>query len=195
MQEEWRSRLTARMKSLGITPADVTRLAGLKPSMMHDILKRGATPSVENLYKIAVALGTSVGDLVGDPGQQSTITPTGRVVGSGVVLQEQLECVNLYGLLSKDHVALKIDTNFLVAAGYRPGDVICGPKTSGESLANLVGSDCIVCDKTNRLKVGVLIRSASGDRWFLAPASHIQHLIDDIDLLWAAPITLVIRTP
>lgn len=193
MIDDWRARLTARMEALGLTPAEVTRRAALKPSMMHDILKRGATPSVENLSRIATALGMTLGELVDGTQQRVNISPYGRVVGGGVVLQEASEDVDLPEFFSQDLVVLKVDTNFMTGAGYRPGDVVCGSKTSIERASNLVGLECIVCDTQEQLHIGILLRGASGDRWRLGPISQLQQPVDDIELLWAAPIRLIIR--
>lgn len=193
MIDDWRTRLTARMEALGLTPAEVTRRAALKPSMMHDILKRGATPSVENLSKIATALGMTLGELVDGTNQRVRISPYGRVVGGGVVLQEASEDVDLPEFFSQDLVVLKVDTNFMTGAGYRPGDVVCGSKTSIERASNLVGLECIVCDTQEHLHIGILLRGAASDRWRLGPISQLQQPVDDVELLWAAPIRLIIR--
>lgn len=193
MIDDWRARLAYKMDDLGLTPAEVTRRAGLKPSMMHDILKRGATPSVENLSRIATALGMTLGELVDGTKQRVSISPIGRVVGGGVVLQEASEGVDLPEFFSQDLVVLKVDTNFMAAAGYRPGDVVCGSRTSIERASNLVGLECIVCDTQNTLHIGILLRGASSCLWRLGPISQLQQPVEDIELLWAAPIRLIIR--
>lgn len=193
MADDWRARLAKRIEQLGLTPAEVTRRAGLKPSMIHDILKRGATPSVENLSKISAALSMTLGELVDGTKARVSISLDGRVVGGGVVLSEASDGLDLPEFFSHDLVSLKVDTNFMAGAGYRPGDVVCGSKTDIDRASNLVGLECIACDTQQQLHVGILLRNTSSGRWRLGPISQLQQPVDDIELLWAAPITLIIR--
>lgn len=53
---DWRTRIERRREELGYTRAELARRADLKPTMIHDIVERGVTPSVANLFKIARAL-------------------------------------------------------------------------------------------------------------------------------------------
>lgn len=60
METGWRKRLqTIIDESEGLTMKALSLRAGLGPGAVHDVLKRGMTPSVENFIAIAEAAAPS----------------------------------------------------------------------------------------------------------------------------------------
>lgn len=193
--DTWRQRLVDRIEELGLTRAEVSRRAGVKPTMLTDILVRNNTPSVHNLFKIAQALNLSLSELYeGRLAQIVTLTVNGVHDGDTVRnLGENGENERVSISLPRESVeTLKIATDRYEAAGYRRGDVVAGVRTSGAHAHNLIGKDVIAQLANGRRVLGQL-QSPSAGRLSLRFFHRSEQDIQDVDLSWAAPITLIFR--
>lgn len=194
---DWRERLRARMEELRLVPREVTRRAGVNATMIHDILARGQTPSVENLSKIARALGYTLSDLYeGTIGLTLELQVMGVTRGRemwGAVKPSEQRVIPLT-LFAKDSVSIEVGDDTLEPA-YRRGDVLSGPKSSGSQLHNAIGSDCIVSLKDGQKILGVLLRGGTRATFNIRPLDRRREEFRDVHIEWAAPIHLILRTP
>lgn len=195
MSDAWRDRLAAEMAKAGLSPAELTRLAGVGPTMVHDILKRGVVPSIANLTKLASALGLRLVDLVSE-GESipQAIKTTGVLSGGDMwtdVLASATPDVPL-DFFQSDLVTIQIQTNDLMPT-YRAGDVVAGPKSVGSNLDNLIGRDCIIATADGLRFLRTLHRGTQPGTFTLRPIDRSQSDILNARLLWAAPVRMIIR--
>jgi transcriptional regulator with XRE-family HTH domain len=193
--EEWRQRLVDRIAELGLSQAEVARRAGIKPTMLTDIIVRETTPSVSNALKIAAALGFSLSELYeGKLSSHITLAINGIYDGDTVRQASEVgESREVSIPLPRDMVeTLKIASDRHETAGYRRGDIVVGVRTSAAHCHNLVGKDCIVKLASGRRLLASLMRGDGGKfslRFFHRSQSDMQ----DVDLAWAAAVSLIIR--
>lgn len=191
----WRQRLTARLHELGLTRAEVARRAGVGPTALRDILDRGQTPSVENLSKIARSLGVSLSYLYeGDSNVKLILTINGISQGRGMwseVPRRHAKVVPL-SFFNDEMVTVEVSDDDL-APNYRRGDIIAGPRSSGDTLSNLIGSDCIIETKSGRRTVCILMHGSKPGRYNLRSFDLRKDEQRDVEVEWAAPIRLILR--
>lgn len=195
MNDAWRQRLADEMAKAGISPAELTRIAGVGPTMVHDILKRGVVPSIANLSKLASALGLRLIDLLSEGNKiPDRLKATGVLSGGDMwtdVLASPAQDVSL-DFFQSDLIAVEIQTNDLQPT-YRVGDVVAGPKSVGAHLDNLIGRDCIICTADSLRYIRTLHRGSLPRMFTLRPIDRSQSDIANARILWAAPIRMIIR--
>ena len=126
----FRDEIARRMEALGFNRSELARKAGVNATMIRDILDRGQTPSVNNLAKIAAALGTSLGDIYeGGKHDKPLLMVSGVVIGGDV--WTELSKHEMLGvstpIFEADLVTIRIDTDAL-APRFMRGDVLSGSK-------------------------------------------------------------------
>lgn len=195
MDNAWKQRLEQLMADRGITPAELTRRAGVNSTMVHDILKRGQTPSIANLAKLASALGVRLIDILESNSETApTIHLHGRVAGGDMwtdtnVASGQALTLNV---LTQQLVSIAIETNDLQPL-YRRGDVVCGPKSVGRHVDNHIGEDCIVRLTTGEQVIRTLHRGSSPGRYTLRSLNRNVEDIEGASVDWVAPIQMILR--
>jgi len=197
MATDWRTLLKSRMKDRGLINADICRMTGLNPSYMNKILKLEdpSEPSVTNLAKIARAVGFTLGELYeGDINSKPLIVVTGHA-GSGDMWSEMpknaARCVPL-DVLSGELVAIEIATNEW-APRYQAGDIVCGQRSVGQNLHNLLGQDCIIMTADGARMIKYMTRGTRKNRYTLKAFLPTVDDLQDVQIKWAAPISLIIR--
>lgn len=78
-------------------------------------------------------------------------------------------------------------------SGYRRGDVVCGERSFGSNIDNLVGSDCIVETADGQKLFKVLARGSVHGRYTLKSFDPKKEDIPDVKIKWAAPIQMIFR--
>ena len=78
---DFRSNISSRLSSLNLSMREVSLKAGLGTGYLHGVISEGKDPTIQNLQKIAMVLGVSVGWLLGDDtsGATTSIRPIGSV--------------------------------------------------------------------------------------------------------------------
>jgi transcriptional regulator with XRE-family HTH domain len=193
----WRQKLVDRIQELGMSNADVCRIAGMKSSMLSDILgAKQATPSIANALKIAQAVNFSLQDLfTSDDNQRPYATLIGSVKGAGMwepSLLTRPEFVEL-DVFALDLVWLRVDSHELRPA-YQMGDLLGGPKTVGRSIHNLSGTECIIETKDGTRLVRFLQPDNARDRYILRSRDPLIEDVANVQLAWVAPIRVIMRT-
>ncbi len=188
----WRDRLKARMDELEMSAAELTRAAGVSYTMMHQILKRGVTPSVDNLTKIAHALGMSLAELLEGrepPSGEFPITANLSADGSSAPTHAPNDLVKLK-IEGGEVVAIRILGHHL-APFYRDGDVLLGPRRAGARADNMIGLECIVCTSDDQIHVRYLARGSVAGRFHLRGHAATTPDIEDAKVTWVAPVAWV----
>lgn len=191
---DWRTRLEQRMADLGLKAAEVVRRAGVNATFLTDVLKRGQNPSIENLAKVAHAVGLTLGELYEGEG-----SPTPEIEIIGMALGEawrptatDTRKVLSLDILARDLVWLQVEGDALLPH-YRDGDVIGGPSMKPASLHNYIGQDVIAQTGDGERFVRVLQRGQVRGRFNLRSFNSRAEDIENVGLAFAAPIQLVLR--
>jgi transcriptional regulator with XRE-family HTH domain len=194
---DWRERLQRRQAELGYTRAELARRADIKPTMLHDIIERGTTPSVANLFKIARALNFTLSELYEGTvrSTSNTFALTGVLEG-GTVLDASRAGEKADFTVSfprEDLESIRVKSDLLDAAGYRRGDVLMGVRHAADRASNLLGRDCIVCLASGERMVGVLHKQTGRSSYNLRFFHRSQPDREAVEIAWAAPITMIVR--
>lgn len=194
---DWRQRLAARRDELGYTNAELARRAEIKPTMLHDVLERGTTPSVANLFKIARALNFTLSELYEGvvPSPSHTVTLTGVFEG-GIVLDAARAGERTDFTVSfprEDVESIRVRTDLLEPAGYRRGDVIMGVRHAPTAANSIVGKDCIVAMPDGSRLVAQLVKQIGPASYNLRFFHRSQPDREAVEIAWAAPITMIVR--
>lgn len=94
-------RIKAKRESLGMQVKDLSAEIGVSPSMISQIEKAKAYPSLITLQKIAIALSTTISELLGE-NESKPARPTMRVNERKFVRQNE-SGTKLYLLSNHDH--------------------------------------------------------------------------------------------
>lgn len=184
------------MDDLGLTPRDVVRRAGVNSTMVHDILKRGMTPSVDNLSKIANSVGLTLAQLY--EGEQPVILNiklSGVTTGVGMWsnVPERHAKVLPLTIFHGDYVSVEVLDDSL-SPRFDRGDIVCGARSLGPNLGNLVGLDCIMEQADGTRRVGILLRGSEQNSFSVRSFNPRIDDVRDVKIAWAAPISVVIRS-
>ena len=194
---DWRDRLIKRMEELGLSQAEVCRRAHVKSTMLTDILKRGQTPSVANLFKIATVVNLSLSELYEGVVRSTdySVRLTGTYEGGAVLDAAQAgETTNVLVSLPREHLeSIRVNTDRLDLAGYRRGDVLMGVRVAASHADNLAGKDCIVELADGRRLIAQLAKSNHVGRYNLRFFHRSQPDMENVEIAWVAPISLIVR--
>lgn len=193
---DWRNRILARMTDLDLTAAELNRRCGFGGTYIHDMLKRGAAPSVERAIVIAQQLHTDLNYLFGGDRFSKLGVSAGGVIREGamVILQESRQVTSIAAaLFTDDAYRLIVETHALEPA-YLFGDVVLGRPIEGQYFHNLIGRDAIVATKDGHIFLGKLLRSGHSGRYIISPADPNAPPLDT-HIKWAAPVEAIIRNP
>lgn len=180
------------MAELRMTRAELARNAGVNATMLRDILDRNSTPSVNNLDKIARALGLSLGSLYdGDEHLVPTVDCVGVAAGEMWTAYDvpQSAPINL-DFMSSDFVW--VEARDLVPY-YASGELIGGPRSSGNNVHSLIGQDVICETTTGQRYVKILAAGSVAGRYSLRSFDVRTPDITNVMLRWAAPVQVRIK--
>lgn len=193
---DWRKRLQDRMDELGLTPRDVVRRAGVNTTMVHDILKRNSTPSVENLSKIAHSVGLTLAQLYeGSEPVILNLRLSGVTTGAGMWADVPTRHAKVLPLTMFQSECVSVEVlDDSLAPRFDRGDIICGNRHLGPNLDNLIGLDCLVEQADGTRCVGILLRGAHPNLFSIRSLNPRNNDVRDVQIAWAAPISIVIRS-
>ena len=185
----------SRMQELGHNMKSLSKAAGLGETAARDLLKRSENPTQRTLTAFAGALGLTVPELTNDTDRTARIPIVGYVsAGEGwsPVDDESHDVIELS--VEGDAIALHVRGDSMIPV-YRDGDLLIGIKRSQRRAENVIGLDCIVETTDHRRFVKFLARGSEKGlfclRSYNPSAGHKD--IEDVTLLWAAPIVWVRR--
>jgi transcriptional regulator with XRE-family HTH domain len=187
----WRDRLSEAIARSGLTEAEIQRRAGVNRTWFRDVLRKKQTPSVDNLAKVAKVLGLTLAKLYENIDHAPvTIAVTRRATGDtwADVPPEDARLVSL-PVLTHDYVAVELIGS--PPPGYRRGDTLCGVRA--EAASNYIGRECLLETADGRKLIRVLLK---GSRQGLFTLRSLEPTVADeldIELVWAAPITIILR--
>lgn len=197
MMKNWLDRAKAIMDAKGLKDADINRRMSDsgKGTIFTDMKRKGSLPSIEKFAKLADILGTSIGYLYSGAEPASIELPILGVVENKEMweaLSAKDQSTRLLPLFDSDLVAIKVATTEMQPT-YRDGDVLVGRRSDGSNLDNLIGRDCIVETKSGERLVKYLARGASAGTYSLRSFDPAVADIENVTILWAAPVQMVVR--
>lgn len=194
METGWRKRLQKLIdESEGLTMKSLSLRAGLGPGAVHDVLKRGMTPSVENFIAIAEAAGVEPGWLLrGDDRFAIQIPLVGRVTGETWEETEAKLGAVPFDLEEPGAIGFEVQDGSM-APVYRPGDLLVCHRKAGKYVENLIGTDCVVRTVNGDGYVKILQRGSRIGRYNLRSYNPLFKDIEDVVIEWAAPIAWIKR--
>ncbi len=196
--EHWSKRLWRAVHWKGWSQRELARRSGIDEQKVYKYLQgKVAQPRGDTMLRLADALGVTETWLRFELGPAVVRIPVvGRVaagesflpvddnpLGAGI---QEIE----FALDDADPIAIEVRGESMRPV-YRPGDYLLCSRRRGEDIEECVGKDCVV--KTNQGEgfVKRLMGSQSPDRFNLI--SYNADPIEDVGLLWAAPIVWVKR--
>lgn len=193
METGWRKRLQQVIdESEGLSMKALSLRAGLGPGAVHDVLKRGMTPSVENFIAIAEAAGVEPGWLLrGDDRFAIQIPLIGKVSGEKWVQDAKADSIG-FDLDDPAPIGFEVQ-DASMAPVYRRGDMLVCHRRAGKYVENLIGTDCVVKTVTGEGYVKILQRGSRIGRYNLRSYNPLFNDIEDVVLEWAAPIAWIKR--
>jgi transcriptional regulator with XRE-family HTH domain len=198
MPDDWRKRLQEIIDGTpGLSMKAVSVRAGLNPSAVHDIIKRGNAPSIESFLAICRALGVSPSQLLEGESRASVTIPIVGFVSAGegwtsldgaTGPEDAIE----FELGAHDTIGLEVRGNSM-APVYRNGDFLICFRQFGPNADNCIGRDCVVRTADGRNFVKILKRGSRPGRFNLKSYNPVADDIEDVALAWAAPVAWIKR--
>lgn len=194
LMNDWRERLATEMRQQGFTAVGLSKEAGVSRTMVNDILNKGSTPSVDNLFRIASVLGLSIDQLyLGQASVFAQIQIDGVTTLPGRWRRLEKGEEKVFDLPTLDNMVSVLVDNDAVQP-YVPGDMILGTRIEETNADNrIVGRECICCAADGTLYVAYPERGAVANRFNLRFYDPRIPIIEDATLLWAAPVKMIIR--
>lgn len=197
MTSDWRFRLKRLIdETPGLSMKALSLKAGMHASSVHNIVKRGHAPSIDNFLAICKALQVSPAVLLGGDETPTISIPVVGIVSAGEGWQP------VEGATNGDHVDFDLgahDTIGLEVRGdsmapvYRSGDFLICYRQFGPHSDNCVGLDCVVRTADNRHFVKILKRGSRPGRFNLKSYNPVVDDIEDVALAWVAPVAWIRR--
>lgn len=197
MVGDWKKRLKVRIDELGLSDKEVCERAGVSAAFLGNIWAgKTKQPGVDNLIAVCRVVGWRLYNLFDE----------GSPDGLRLIVQHRIQDNEMWAtrggekpidfpltFLSQDLVTLNVETNDYGTSGYRRGDVVCGERSFGSNIDNLVGSDCIVETADGQKLFKVLARGSVHGRYTLKSFDPKKEDIPDVKIKWAAPIQMIFR--
>lgn len=194
---EFKARLKYVIDERRLNKKGLSLAAGLGETGVRDIFKLKKAPRIDTVMRLAEQLGMSIGELVeGDRPPQRRIPIIGCAsAGEGWSYFE--------GDGPIDELVLTIDAGDAIAIDvkgssmepvYRNGDVLIGTKRSGQDSRHLIGTDCIIETMLGKRYIKFVAKGSMRGRYNLKSYNPAHDDIRDVQINWAAPISLVVRT-
>ncbi|MEL8056373.1 MAG: LexA family transcriptional regulator [Pseudomonadota bacterium] len=190
---DWRQRLEAQLVARDLDMKTVSIRAGKGETFVRDLLRRKNSPSIDNLERVASALGASLSELIGSDRPFQTIPIRGAVAGGEQwqPFEDQLGDLE-FRIDQGEPIALEVRGDSMSPV-YRQGDIIAGPKYYGQQIERLIGGDCIVFTTDDEGYVKFLAKGRRYGRFNLKSYNPSFPDQEDVALQWAAPIQWVRR--
>lgn len=193
---DWRDRLKRLIDERGLNMRQLSEAAGLGETAVRDMLQKVASPRIDTVTAIAEQLGVTLAELL--EGREAAIRKIPLIgyvsagegwfpfEGDGPIDEVELS------VGGGEAVGLVVRGDSMVPA-YRDSDILIGTKRTSTGLHNLIGSDCIICTRDGERYVKFLQKSPMRGRYTLKSYNPTHADKINVEILWAAPIGLVIR--
>jgi repressor LexA len=195
MVETLITRLQSLMEEKGYNPTSLSKLAGIGPTGVRDILNGiVVSPKVQTIAKIANVLGVSSKWLIsGDEDDRIRIPLVGIVsAGEGWIPCDPDHRQVDFEPGATDMIAVEIRGDSMLPT-YRDGDVLICNRQRGRSVADQVGKDCVVETADGQNLVKVLKKGSRKGLYTLKSYNPRYDDIENVGVAWAAPVLWVKR--
>lgn len=170
--------------------------AGLGETAVRDMLQKVANPRIDTLEAVAEQLGYTLVELLDGRERRTTSVPIIGCVSAGEGWTPfsgdgPIDEINIE-MDGGPVIALLVRGESMVPV-YRDGDVLIGAKRATSNAHNLIGTDCIIETKDGQRYVKFLARGTQRGRFNLKSYNPAHSDLENVDIAWAAPITMVYR--
>lgn len=194
--EDWRDRLKRLIEERGLNMKQLSLAAGLGETAVRDMLQKVTSPRIDTVLAIADQLGITLTELMeGRQNGPRKVSVIGYVsAGEGWTPFE--------GDGPVDDIEISIEGGApvgLVVRGdsmtpvYRDGDLLIGAKRPTANVAKLIGRDCIVETTRGERFVKFIGKGSIRGRFNLKSYNPMHPDKENVEIAWAAPISMVIR--
>lgn len=196
MQTGWRKRLLDIIDGTdGLTMKALSKKAGLAESALHDYLKRGRAPSVDNFIAIAHAAGVTPAQLLQGDDRFIQKVPLIGTVSTGETWKAteaaKPQAVE-FELGDYDVITLEVRGDGMAPA-YRDQDVLFCHRRTGRFLQNLIGLDCVIRTTKGENYLKILQAGTRPGTFNLRSYNPVVKDIPNVSIEWAAPIVWIKR--
>lgn len=177
----------------------VSQKAGLGPTAVRDMLRRGRSPSIDSMAAIARTLGVSVTYLLEGEAEPVVDIPIVGIVSGGEGW-EPIDAADpasplatiAFELGDDDFVGFEVRGNSMSPV-YRDGDTLICQRRQAHRAAYLVGHDCVVHTRDGNNYVKILQKGRKPGVFRLRSYASHHDDIEDVTLSWVAPIIWIRR--
>lgn len=201
MAGTWRQRLQRCLDdNKDLTMKGVSLTAGLNETAVRDILERDRTPSVDNFFAIAQALGVPPSWLLEGEEPPLVRIPIIGEVSAGEAWQPVDDLapgasldMEDFSITGSDPIGIRVrgDSMFPV---YRGGDILIASRIHGANIQDALNRDCIVRTVTDEAYIKILRRGTGRGTFTLRSYNPAYDDIVDVQLEWAAPVRWIKRS-
>jgi transcriptional regulator with XRE-family HTH domain len=184
------------MARLGYNETSLAVAAGLGRTAVNDILKgKSEHPRIDVLTKLCKTLGMSAAEFLDGEVRppirvpvigEITYSDTWRQYNTGKKLPEVLDLWSS----NDDLIAVRVVENSM-APRFQRDDVVLGNRVFGSNADNYIGLPCIIKTTDERTLVRIIARSSKPHRYTLRSLDPTAADIDDVEILWFAPIVSI----
>ena len=197
MAHDWRFRLKQLIdETPGLSMKAVSLKAGLSASSVHNMLKRGNAPTIENFLAICAALNVSPSVLLDSEDRATVSIPVVGFVSAGEgwapIEGATGDQAVAFDLGAHDTIGVEVRGDSM-APVYRNGDVLICSRQFGPNADNCIGLDCVIRTADGRHFVKILKRGSRPGRFNLKSYNPVVDDIEDVALAWAAPVAWIRR--
>lgn len=189
------------MAELKMGDTSVDDAAKLKRGSTRDFLghsgHKATEPGLSRAARFADAVGWTLTQFYhGSDKLRLRLHVAGETKGEGMWASYagQRPKIRSYDLPTEGLVSIEISKEFEVPQmGLRAGDVVVGNKVEGRGIGNYVRTECIIEAVDGSRYLGVLHAGTKKGRFSVQPLDSTKAPITDIEVAWAAPISMVLR--
>ncbi len=195
---DWRDRLKKIIRDRGLNNKALSLAAGLGETAVRDMLDKTkvASPRLDTVVAVAEQLGMTLTELLeGQAAHGRRVPIIGYVAaGEGWYPFENDGPIDEAELTLPNGQAVGLVVRGdSMAPVYRDGDVLIGTKRSTTNAHNLIGTDCIIETQKGARYVKFLTTGTQRGKFNLRSYNPVHVDIENVDIAWAAPISMVIR--
>lgn len=193
---DWRDIIRKTLKERGLNMKQVSLAAGLGETAVRDMLDKVASPRIDTVEAVAEQLGYTLAELLsGAQPSRQTIPVIGYVSAGegwhpfdGDAPIDQIEM----SMAGGSAIALVVRGASMMPV-YRDGDTLIGTKRATTNATSLIGKDCIVQTSSGDRYVKYIAKGATRGRFNLKSYNPAHADVENVQIDWAAPISIVLR--
>lgn len=173
----------------------ISKRMGVSEGWLSDTLKDGSNPKISYFIRLAQAIGYPPGKLLDAEGRIALEVPVEGIVSGGEGWSPVDDGVHepaVFDLTPDDIVAFEVRGDSMSPV-FRDGDMLFCSRRPAAYAHNLIGSDCVVRTEGGENYVKILAKGSRPGLFNLKSYKPHVEDIEDVSLLWAAPVVWIRR--